>query len=548
MRVGSLELQNFTLYEKARLDLPEEGVVLLEGPNGAGKSSLLEAISWAVHGKTLRGTDPSSDGRECVVSLALSSALTVKRVRENGTTKVQWESGKDSIKYESKTKSEEALRRQFMPFEVWRRACVFSSSEASSFTMATDTERKRLLEQLFGLAAFDEAEALCREELRVARNEHTLAREHAQEATVRLGEVSLNLDRLQEETAKVRASGRLDEQTILARILELEGEVLSLPVVNRRDKPTMALFSEAEGHEARAAALAKRLDAVRGGSCMACGQPVPRDLARAMKAELEMEQAAAREMARTATETFDARSKVEARTSARRRALEAEMGKLDRDLAAYRGVLAASAQLGGLTTQARARRVDCMDALATAAAAADKREAFARRLEACIKVLCVRGVRARILAQALGGLEVLANSWLAKLCPEREMSLVLGDTTERKNGAISDTISLEVVGAGGGKGYRAASGGERRRIDLALTFALSEAAMAANPVLAEGSTLFLDEMADGLDGMGKQAAAKVIREQAVGRCVVVISHSAELAEALEPDLQYHVENGKIERR
>ncbi len=53
--VRELQLTNFRCYEQARLTDLSAGPVVLYGPNGAGKTNVLEAVSFLVPGRGLRG-------------------------------------------------------------------------------------------------------------------------------------------------------------------------------------------------------------------------------------------------------------------------------------------------------------------------------------------------------------------------------------------------------------------------------------------------------------------------------------------------------------
>jgi DNA repair exonuclease SbcCD ATPase subunit len=102
--------------------------------------------------------------------------------------------------------------------------------------------------------------------------------------------------------------------------------------------------------------------------------------------------------------------------------------------------------------------------------------------------------------------------------------------TERAGGGVKDAIALLVDGAGDGHGYRACSAGERRRLDVALLLALAEIARATSG--DEPGTLWLDEVFDALDDDGADAVCAAVRELCRDRCVVVITHSPRLADAL----------------
>jgi len=163
-------------------------------------------------------------------------------------------------------------------------------------------------------------------------------------------------------------------------------------------------------------------------------------------------------------------------------------------------------------------------------------------LKACEKVVGLNGPRAHVLGTALGGLETVANGWLDRLMyPGLRLRLNPYSTTQK--GDVKDAIGLDVEGAGGGHGYRAASGGERRRIDVALVLALAEVAGAAHG--RSTGTLWFDEVFDALDADGRDAVATVIAELARERCVVVITHDAGLAQQLRPVQHLHVKDGAI---
>jgi ABC-2 type transport system ATP-binding protein len=91
------------------------------------------------------------------------------------------------------------------------------------------------------------------------------------------------------------------------------------------------------------------------------------------------------------------------------------------------------------------------------------------------------------------------------------------------SGARPVDQALELVGLGGRAGVRTSqlSGGERRRLDLALA------------VLGRPRVLFLDEPTTGLDAQGRRDTWELVRQvTSTGTAVVLTTHYLEEAEAL----------------
>ena len=55
MRLLKLQIKNFISIKQASVAFEDlnDGVFLISGPTGSGKSSMLDAIHWALFGKTL---------------------------------------------------------------------------------------------------------------------------------------------------------------------------------------------------------------------------------------------------------------------------------------------------------------------------------------------------------------------------------------------------------------------------------------------------------------------------------------------------------------
>ena len=95
----SLTLTNFMSYREATLDFRGIHVACLAGPNGAGKSALLDAITWALWGRSRARRDDElvHHGEvEMAVELAfelgdqLYRVLRRRRAGTRGMTVICW--------------------------------------------------------------------------------------------------------------------------------------------------------------------------------------------------------------------------------------------------------------------------------------------------------------------------------------------------------------------------------------------------------------------------------------------------------------------------
>lgn len=156
-------------------------------------------------------------------------------------------------------------------------------------------------------------------------------------------------------------------------------------------------------------------------------------------------------------------------------------------------------------------------------------------LEALEDVFGLKGVRANVLGNALSGLESISNTWLERIGKPGQ-KIRLREYTEKDKGGNTPALSLELSHAErpAWHRYRACSGGERRRVDVALILALAEIGRAAHG--RSRGTLFFDEVFDALDTEGIGLVTAVLDELGQDRCIVVISHNEDLVKGLNPAL------------
>ena len=537
MIVHELNLRGFTIHKNTSLTFPEKGVVLVTGKNGSGKSSLAEGVAFAAFGETLRGTAPG--GREenaCTAYLKATGGREVTVTRQRKRDKVSLTLDAGAVEYPTTSKAQTALEGVLGTFEAWRRTHVFSSADAAHFTMATDKERKLFLENWTGLGRFDPALATCRKELTAALSRLDASRGRLQMVQAELASIQRRAEDARRTLDTLPEKGPPGGHD--ATLATLRHSIKATEASMRHLREEAADVTNAQGaHWADVKALQARLGrlAKPGEKCGECGQPLPVDVEarRALEEAVGVTKRAAEEAgAAKEREMLGLKEQLadDERTLARLREKETAISRAA-------GAKEATERTKRTAELALASADEALE-VAKAAEEAVQKEVPAlamevKVLEAAEAALGLRGVRAGIFTRLLVGLEAAANAWLPRLCGTG-LRLELKPYSEKKSGGVSDAISIQVHGAGGGEGYRAASQGERRRLDIALLLAFS----------GKGS-LFLDECLDSLDAEGIDAVCGVLEDLAKDRAVVLITHNPDLAQKVPHVAHWRVKDGAI---
>jgi DNA repair protein SbcC/Rad50 len=161
-----LEIKNFLAY-RAPEPLRFDGIHLacLTGPNGAGKSSLLDAISWALWGKSRAHRDEElihQGQNDMQVQLDFEQESVLYRVVRRRTRKgsvgtldlyAQDEDGNwNNIGEPSKTATQDKITRLLrLDYDTFVNSAFLQQGKADAFTTKTPTERKRTLSDILGL-------------------------------------------------------------------------------------------------------------------------------------------------------------------------------------------------------------------------------------------------------------------------------------------------------------------------------------------------------------------------------------------------------------
>jgi exonuclease SbcC len=287
-------MRNFMCYREQTLDFAGIHLACLTGSNGHGKSAILDALTWALWGRSRVGARRDDElihigQREMEVEFEFSlpgasadggeiryRVLRKRDSRRRGRSSLElqgWDAQDERFRPLSEPtisatqhKIDDLLR---MDYDTFINSAFLLQGRADEFTIKRPAERKRVLGDILGLDAYERLEQLAKEAARDARDQvdrtraviaqidSELAREDEYEAAVRAAEAELQ--HVQEERAEVEAS----YEEVRAALGEAEAAQQQLAEVERRLAAARAererLSSESARHQARLDALEQAL-------------------------------------------------------------------------------------------------------------------------------------------------------------------------------------------------------------------------------------------------------------------------------------------------
>lgn len=152
------------------------------------------------------------------------------------------------------------------------------------------------------------------------------------------------------------------------------------------------------------------------------------------------------------------------------------------------------------------------------------------------------GIKSRLLDDVTPYLNKRANKYLQFLT-EDSIQVEFSTQSQLKSGEFREKFNIAVTNKHGGDAYIGNSGGERKRIDLAITLALQDlvASRATKPL----NIVFFDEIFDALDAVGVERVAELLQDVSGQKSsVFVVSHNDTLKTYFENEITLVKEHGK----
>ena len=162
--IKSVSIKNFFSYgpQETVIDLSGNGITNISGANGVGKSTIIEAMLFALYGKTrqekVADVVNRSVGKDCKVSVEFvgddDEIYKVLRYRAHTThkDKVYLFKGDKDISSKNTSDTNEQIIDYFgMPYVAFVNSTVFSTEFYSNFFAANNTDRLNIFENILSL-------------------------------------------------------------------------------------------------------------------------------------------------------------------------------------------------------------------------------------------------------------------------------------------------------------------------------------------------------------------------------------------------------------
>lgn len=182
MKIIKLEAINFKNYSKLCIDFNKiSNVNFIIGKNGLGKSSILDAISYALFGKTLQ--DQGGDSiinnkinKNLKVSLEFiidKNTYRVERYRKDKINKnkvLLFKDNEEITHPHAKDTDLDIIKIIGFDINIFKQVVSFNSSSAELFVNGTDKYRKEFLEKLLNINIFDISLEIAKQEYKDTNN------------------------------------------------------------------------------------------------------------------------------------------------------------------------------------------------------------------------------------------------------------------------------------------------------------------------------------------------------------------------------------------
>ena len=549
-----LHLKNFLSFEDAVFNFPDSGIYFVEGTNedeggsnGSGKSALFEALVYLFYDRLIRSSSSVDAVRKgcqnCEVALvAEADGKEFEICRRRG--------GKKELLVNQRPVSDENLINWLgIGYDEFVGSVIFGQGITKTFANSTDYERKEILSDILALSKYLRAAELCREKAKEIKEKISKIETEAAMTSALVFEKELRLK---------NAKGKIEEYTKELERLEMElnkntSSLKEIDITALEDKKS-ALDEAYYTFNSQIAQLRSRIqlrtDRVKeleqsqsdiqnklNQKCPVCLREITQNAVKNAVSHLN------KEIEKIKQENSADVEKI--------KELEEELKNAEKDRAAIQNELEKAKQHNEKVRTENVRRARLESDIRMLEKIISDEEAqigtllkeiqdlktelenLNREKDELVKEERIysfweegfgrKGIVNMLIEPAVELLEMRTNYYLSKL--SSNIQVEISTKTELKSGQVREKLSVQVINPVGAEDYNTASGGEKKRLDVAMIMALRDLIQWQSG--ANRMDLFVaDEVFDSLDENGASRLCELLREMA--GLVFVVSHNEDL--------------------
>ena len=258
-----VEFENFMSYEKAKLDLDNRGLVLIEGDNksnesvssnGAGKTTSVSAITYAIYGKTERGLKADDVVNNKVkkntnVKLTFTignDTYRIERYRKDKTNKnkVKLFCNEQEITGSTNDVTDKQILDLFgIEFNTYLNSIMYGQGDIPMFSQATDKGKKEILESITKTHVYKHAQEVAKEKVKEVEQEQNLKQndieklgyqleskdEYFQKEIDTYNEQLQRINQIKEDNKQKEKQKEVEKEQIVNKIEELKHQFKEVP-------------------------------------------------------------------------------------------------------------------------------------------------------------------------------------------------------------------------------------------------------------------------------------------------------------------------------
>lgn len=500
MKINKLQINNFYSFKKVELSFDEfDGVVLIEGENkdtggsnGSGKSAVIEAIVWALFGKTIRKSTEDAlinnqAKKKCEVKIIVNDNVVIERGKRPTYLKLYVNGEERTQQNATATQRliEEVLKTNY---KVFLASTVFGQMNEIDFVNATPDDRRTIIKNFLNLDdIFNLRDSVKRLKSEFSSNIKRMdAIIDDNRKTLTKFEKQLKLvSNLQEGFDKIGID--LDCDYSLEELVEQE------KTNNQASWRLSSIENELDEHHRKIAVLKKQLDSPTKTKCSECGQAIEG------KAHPK----------HTMMKIGESQNKIESLEEERASVMQ-NIVKLPITAADYGKVLEYKTLMTEQDTYTQLKA----DTLQKISECEDEKRKYNNQYEIMRfweKAFSESGIVKYVIKNVLEYFNTKSNYYLSYLSQGKffiEFDEQLKETITHNNKEVH---------------YISLSGGEKKKVNLAVMLALQELLKLSHS--EESSIMFFDEVAEFLDDDGIEGLYILLQELKKTKKLFVITHN-----------------------